>query len=321
MPLDYQPIIRFINEYSSFIVVGHEDPDGDCLYSQLAMGSLLNRLGKSACLVSPSPFGRPEIADLKPKFLDRISACGSTPEAVIIVDCSTAERTGRIADEISGLPTAVIDHHSSGETFGTVRYIDPSAPSVTFLILQLMTRLDLEPTPEEADWLLFGLCTDTGYFRHLGNGAGKAFRAVESLVEAGASTKSVYYRMFGNRSFASRQLLGKLLQRAEMRCDGRLLVTWEAPEDLEDFGIENRDSDTLYRELQSVAGCEVVVLVRSEDDEGCSVGLRSLERFDVGTLARNFGGGGHKNASGYYEKGTVFKVRDRIVHEIELRLS
>ena len=316
-----QPLIDFIQTHESFVVVGHEDPDGDCLCSQLAIDSLLRRMGKLSCLVSPGPFARSEIVVYQKRFETSLARAGANPEAAIVVDCSTAERTGSIAEEISGLPTAILDHHVSGIPHGTVRIIDPSAPSVTFLFLELLDALGERPTPEEADWLLFGLCTDTGFFRHLGEGTVPAFNAVARLVDAGASTKSVYYRMFGNRSFESRKLLGRLLERSESYCDGRLIVTTEELGDIRDIGPENRDSDTLYRELQSVAGCEVVVLVREENDQECSVGLRSLDAFDVGSLARTFGGGGHRNASGYTACGRAQTVRERIISEIVPLLS
>lgn len=315
-PHDFDPLIEFVDAHTTFVVIGHEEPDGDCLYSQLALASLIEARGKQACLVSPGPFLRPEISRLEGKFATSVSECPRRPEAALIVDCSTPNRIGRIADEIVDLPVAVIDHHAAGEEFGDVRCIDSTAPSVTFLIHRLMLHLDVTPSPTQADWLLFGLCTDTGYFRHLGGGTHMVFDTVARLVEAGASPKETYYRMFGNRSFTSRVLLGRLLSRTELHCDGRVLVSWETLEDLKEFGSEHRDSDTLYRELQAVSGCEVVLFVRAEGPGSCSVGLRSLERVDVGSIARAMGGGGHKNASGYNAEGSVETVRARALAEV-----
>jgi bifunctional oligoribonuclease and PAP phosphatase NrnA len=310
-------MLGFLSRYHSYAVVGHEEPDGDCLCSQLALASLMTKTGKRTCLLSPGPFSRPEIEHLAPRFLSSLADCSGAVEAVVVVDCSTKDRIGKIQHEVGALPVGVIDHHTAGEPFGSVRYIDSTAPSVTFLIHLLWSRLGHDITPEEADWMLFGLCTDTGYFRHLDEGTGRVFDTVRRLVDAGASTKSIYYRMFGNRSFASRRLLGRLLERAEARFGNRVLVTWESLDDLEEFGPGNRDSDTLYRELQAVSGCEAVVLVRAETATTTSVGLRSLDSLDVGEIARKLGGGGHRNASGYLAHGDLESTFSAIMQVFE----
>ena len=114
--------------------------------------------------------------------------------------------------------------------------------------------------------------------------------------------------MYGNRTLASRQLLGRLLDRAEPHYDSRLLVTWETETDVDEFGKLARDSDTLYQQLLGTRGCDVVVLVRFEDNETCSVGLRSFRQVDVGKAAKHFGGGGHSRAAGFSRNATVAEL-------------
>jgi bifunctional oligoribonuclease and PAP phosphatase NrnA len=303
-------ILKFFKQHESFAIIGHEEPDGDCLSSQLAIMSFLKREGKDAVCYSPGPFLRPEIKDIEGEFS---KGSAKAADAAIVVDCSTLDRIGRYSDDIAALPTAVIDHHSAGAPFGEVRYIDPSAPSVTFQILNIFEAAGINPNPREAELLFFGLCTDTGFFRHLGADSQAAFAASGRLVAAGASPKATFARMFGNRTHDSRKLVGRLLERAELRFDGRLLVTWESAEELEEFGKHQRDSDALYQQLQMVQGCDIVVLVRQESEETCSVGLRSSGDVDVGEIARGFGGGGHRGAAGCSRTGLALDVARDIV--------
>ena len=305
-------ILNFLKRYKNFAIIGHEEPDGDCLSSQLALKSFLKRLSKEAVCYSPGPFLRPEVRDLEGEFSkESVEAA----DAAIVVDCSTLDRIGRYSDDIKALPTSVIDHHSAGIPFGDVRYIDPGAPSVTFQILKVFDAAGLNPNLGEAELLFFGLCTDTGFFRHLGRDSKAVFAASERLVSAGASPKETFARMFGNRSYDSRKLLGRLLERAEQKFSGRLLITWESTEELEEFGKHLRDSDALYQQLQVVRGCDIVVLVRQESKEACSVGLRSSGDVDVGEIARDFGGGGHSGAAGFNYPGLAFNVaRDIVEH-------
>ncbi len=315
---DHLAILDFLKRFERYAIIGHEEPDGDCLASQLVLMSFLKRHGKEAVCYSAGPFLRPEVRDLEGKFSqEKIESA----EAAIVVDCSTLDRTGKYANEIAALPTAVIDHHSAGTPFGDVRCIDPQAPSVTFQILELFKAAGENPAHSEAELLFLGLCTDTGFFRHLERDSEKVFAASEKLVAAGASPKETFARMFGNRSFDSRKLLGRLLERAELKYNGRLLVTWESAEELEEFGKHQRDSDALYQQFQVVQGCDIVILVRQESAETCSVGLRSSGDVDVGEIARHFGGGGHRGAAGFDRPGLAFNVAMEIVEHFEAILG
>ncbi len=311
-----QELIDFLKAHERFIILSHKEPDGDCVGSSLALAHFLARIGKSASVFSPGPFKRPEIDAFKGFFSTSLPG----PEvlvgaAVIVVDCSTLERIGDFAEVISGLPVAVIDHHSSGNVFGDVRYILPAASSVSILIQFIIETWGLTPDAQEAEFILFALCTDTGFFRHLEGGSEEVFKAVARLVASGASPKAAHLMMYGGRSLESKLLLGRLLARSEGLAGNRIIYTYETLEEKEAFGAENRDSDTLYQSLQGVKGCEAVVLIREEAPGECSVGLRANNELDVGEIAKTYGGGGHRKAAGF----TFYGKRDdikRVVLEV-----
>ncbi len=307
-------IAAALSRFESFVIIGHQEPDGDALNSQLALGSFLKRRGKEVFLVSPGPFVRPEIMHKKKYFLDHLPEdISPSLTLAVILDCSTLDRIGYLADEIEGLTTAVIDHHASGNSFGDIVFIDSTAPSVTFLIQQIIEASGESLTPNEADLLFFGLVTDTGFFRHLEKDSGRVFKAAGRLIDAGASPKEAHYQMYGDRTLASRLLLGTLLTKAKALCGGRVITTRETRDDVARFGKINRDSDMLYQLLFSVQGVEVILLFRYEDEGELSVGLRSMRTIDVGSVAKQFGGGGHAKAAGF--------TWNRSYDEIERSLS
>lgn len=322
--MEYTPtmeIIDFIKEHERFIVCGHREPDGDCLGSQLAVSELLNKLGKKTLLVSPGPFFRPEINRLEPLFTTNIPAAFS-PEhsAAIITDCSTIERLGPLAEEVGKYRAGVIDHHSSGDPFGSAVWVDSASPSTTVLIYRLYQTFGIEPSLEAAEYLMFGIATDTGFFRHLGAGTGEVFRITAALVDLGVSPNTLHTEIFGSRTFPSRQLLGKLLNRTEEYYSGKLLITYQTLEDLEIYGQLNKDSDMLYMLLQGTKGTEVVALIREESAHECSVGLRSNRDIDVGKIAQNNGGGGHKRAAGFTVQNNRELVRDSLIDQFTILL-
>jgi phosphoesterase RecJ-like protein len=308
-------LIDFIRGGTKFIVAGHKEPDGDCVGSSLALCSALGRLGKEAIPCSAGPFKRPEVKPFASRFKSVLGEAERRGARAIVVDCSSPERTGDLESALAGLPLALIDHHSAGVHAGTdtLFYVDPEAPSVTFMILTLIETLGLSLTTEEAEYLFFGLCTDTGFFRHVDEQGADAFLYASRMIRAGASPKKTFNAINGGKSFNSRILLGIQLARAESHFDGRLIYTSEEYEETRRFGLEGRDSDSLYQLLLAAAGVEAIAVVRQETPEKCSVGLRSRDQVDVARIAGDFGGGGHKNAAGFAVPGLIRELKPKIL--------
>ncbi|MDR1862548.1 MAG: bifunctional oligoribonuclease/PAP phosphatase NrnA [Treponema sp.] len=312
-------LVDFIREGTKFLIVGHKEPDGDCVGSQLALVSVLRRMGKEALPCSAGPFKRTEVKPYEGFFISSPGEEERSGSRVIVTDCSSLERTGDLAPLLKGLPLAVIDHHGTGEfasagASGPV-YIAGGAPSVTLLILRLIEALGMPLERPEAELLLFGLCTDTGFFRHVDKSGAAAFDAAARMVRAGASPKQAFLSINGGKSLDSRILMGRILQRTEAHYGGRLLLSTEEYEETQRYGLEGRDSDALYQLLQSVEGMEAVVLVRQEkpDPPQCTVGLRSRSWVDVAAIAGSFGGGGHKNAAGVSVNALIADLKPKIL--------
>jgi phosphoesterase RecJ-like protein len=314
-------LVSFIEEGGAFLIAGHEEPDGDCVGSELVLASLLRRRGKTAVLCSAGPFKRPEIRQYEALFTAAPGEAERRNARVILLDCSSLERTGSLASRLAGLPAAVIDHHAADGKESAApdgpAFTDPSASSTTMLIHRLARTLNMALTPDEAQLLFLGLCTDTDFFRHVGSAGAAAgaaaFTAAAELTLAGADPRKIYQAINGGRSLGSRILLGRDLARCEALFGGRLLLTTEEYEETMKFGGQGRDTDSLYQLLQTVEGAEAVVIIRQETPERCAVGLRSRDAIDVAAIAASFGGGGHKNAAGLAVPGTIASLRPLVI--------
>jgi phosphoesterase RecJ-like protein len=305
------------------------------------MALLLRALGAEAHLFSSGPFRRPEIEDCQPLFEPRIppallaEARTQNNTGVLIMDCSTLDRIGPELRRDTGwllpqdgpegnaerLPLGVIDHHASGEDFGQVRWVLPLSPSTTLLVYSLFGTLGVEMDASVAEPLFLGLATDTGFFRHLTREADKVFAAAADMAGAGVNPNAVFFKMNGGRSLGSRRLAGRLLDRAEPRLNGKVLLTWAPLAEWKEFGAENWDSDTVFLNLQTVRGCEAVVLIREEEPGRFSVGLRANGGLNVGEIARRRGGGGHPKAAGYNSSQDREAILADLLGEMETFLS
>jgi phosphoesterase RecJ-like protein len=325
MPESFIPpleLLDFIKKYNKFIIMGHEEPDADCIGSQLALSSMLLRLGKKPLLRSSGPFRKTEVLPYKDLFSAKINEDDRTNAAVIIVDCPAPSRTGALCGAIKGLPLAIIDHHAPASTENRLSaadcaYIAAAAASSTVLVFSLFKALNLDISKDEACFLFLGLCTDTGFFRHIDSGGEEIFQIAASLVKLGANPKETFSKIHGGKTLNSRLLLGRVISHTESYFNGKLLVTTEELRETQKYGVENRDSDALYQILMSVEGVEAVAVIRQSSSAECAIGLRSLNSVDVSKIAAVFGGGGHKNAAGAYLKGSIAMLKQPLLDEFE----
>ena len=306
-------LFTFIKTGSKFIIAGHKEPDGDCIGCQLALRSALVRLGKTAIVCSAGPFKRTELKNYQNLFKNIPTEEEKSDARVLIVDCPSLERTGNLQDSIKKLPYAIIDHHVSiTNPISTVQapvYLDENASSCTILIEKLIKAFDLELTAEEASWLLFGICTDTGFFRHLTEKNDNIFESAARMVRHGASPRKIFKIINGGKSLNSRIMTGNILSRIESHYDGRFIISYETLEEFQKYGLEGRDSDTLFQMLLSIEGVEAIAIIRQESEENCTISLRSTDKVDVAHVAASFQGGGHKNAAGLTMKGDISFVK------------
>jgi len=312
-------LIQYIKTNSNFIIAGHKEPDGDCVGSQLALRSALLRLGKKAIVCSAGPFKRTELKGYAEHFetipKDTIDA------KVILVDCTSIDRTGDIMETLEKLPIAVIDHHAAENhqpsTLDRPVYVDDNMPSCTLLVYKLIKALGLEITKEEAVLLFFGMCTDTGFFRYLTEDNADVFFIASELIKCGASPKEIHKIIYGGKSLNSRILMGHILSKTESYFDGKLMLSYETLDEFNTFGIESRDSDSLNQMMLSIEGLEAFVTIRQECIDSCTVSLRSKDKINVAQIAYSFGGGGHKNAAGLTMKGDIPFVKQSILNSFQ----
>lgn len=309
----------FINNHDFFIVVGHKEPDGDCIASCIGVSKILEHFNKPFQLLSAGPFKRNEIKKYEEMFSPAMGFLDESDRkktGLIIVDCCEVSRLGDLDGDLNNLDTYIIDHHKTGDLpENSQGYINETAPACAYLIQLYYEAIIGEIPLETANILFLGICTDTGYFRFLGTDSADVFMAVSRLVSYGVNPKATYNEMNSGKAYSTRKLLGVLLSRAERYLDGRLVITYETMEDTKKYGAEGRDSDALYQLLLSSEKVEAAVFLRQDTALTCTGGFRSVDKIDVSQVAKKFCGGGHKNASGMSCNGRLDTLIPQIVKE------
>src|SRR4051794_16844183 len=313
---DLKAIADALRQHDRFLVVTHENPDGDALGSLLAATLALRELGKDAVmyLAGQTPLPR-EYAFMPLEALVRERPEDASDRVLLAVDCAKEDRIG---DEAL-LPLAPlvldVDHHHDNTRFGDVNLIVADASSTGEVLRDVFAELGVELTPELAEPLYIALVTDTGRFQYA-NTTPKALRLAAELVDAGADIHAVFQEVYESVEFAKLKLLARVLERARVLEGGLIIVSYLLRTDFAEVGAAEPYSEGLIDYLRAVEGAELAALIREPPrDEGPTrrVSLRaSVDELDVSAIARTFGGGGHRQAAGFSSEKSVDDITDLV---------
>ena len=287
-----QEVAEFLKTLDCVAVTTHVGADGDAIGAAAALVSLMRSLGAAAvfCHAEEVPG---YLRWLLPEEIFR-----ELPEGhdLLVVDTSRADRAGVPVPEAGARLN--LDHHEDNPFYGEYNLVNPRAAASAEIVADLYIELGVPMEKEAAEAIYAGIRTDTGDFRFR-NISPRAHELVADLLRAGVVPAEVHERINRRGSLEQLRIVGVSLANAQRY--GEVLISTVDNADYERTGAGELDSKEAIDQLRSVAGIDVVAHLR-EVPEGTKGSLRS-ERFDVGEIARLFGGGGHKLAAGYTRPG------------------
>jgi phosphoesterase RecJ-like protein len=307
-----------IRSHDRFLLVTHENPDGDALGSILALKLALDQLGKDSVMYlygdAPLPV---EYAFMPLDELRRRLPDDWRERVLIAVDCANDTRIGPEPEPLDGAPLVLdIDHHHDNTRFGQINLIVPNASSTGEVLRDVFAELGVELTPEIAEALYIALVTDTGRFQY-SNTTAKALRLAAELVEAGADVHAIFRRVYETVQFAKLKLLARALERVQIYDGGRLVVSYLLRNDFTDIGAAEAYSEGIIDYLRAVEGADMAALIREpRDGPARRISLRaSNDELDVSAIARKSGGGGHRQAAGFSSDDSIEEITEFIKRE------
>jgi bifunctional oligoribonuclease and PAP phosphatase NrnA len=288
-----------------FILVTHENADGDALGSLVAMQEVLRALDKdSVMFMATDEFPLP----YEYRFFVLDGLVSVVPDdvedrTIVFLDCGNIDRNPAHELKREGAHILNIDHHHDNTRFGTVNHVVPEASCTAEIVWDLMQPLGVEPTLPVAEALYVGLVTDTGKFMYENTGT-RAHEMAAELLGTGVDVHEIYKRLYEGIPYGKLELLARGLANVERYDDGRVTLSHLTAADFHETGAEENYSEGVIDHLRSVEGTAVAALVRDRLGKGQEgvrkVSLRaSDDRVDVSQIARAQGGGGHRQAAGF----------------------
>ena len=281
-------MLRYLFENTRSIgIIGHQNPDIDCLSSMFAIADISNQLNTDFQIYLNKPLPekysflnydnhRIEL-ELKPNHCKFIS-----------VDCANYKRLMHHPD-----PSKLIniDHHKSNTNYGSLNIVDISSNSTSQLIFKLLQNQNLHISKDLANNILAGIYSDTLSLQTK-NVNSEVLRTCSKLLKLGANLEKVVNNL-NKLSFRNLKTLGKVL------LNSKIHKNYAKSRIHGDLNKDHLRISSYY--LNQIPNTKMSVLMTENKKGEVRTSLRS-DTIAVDEIAKKFNGGGHKTASGFEYK-------------------
>ena len=313
----FQKLNEIINEYDSFIIMGHKDPDLDSFGSSLGLCEIIESFGKKAYVFLNDKHLERYNNNIRQAFekMEKDIVCvnersykkigGKT--LVIITDTHIEERL-EYPKLINEYDVVVLDHHIKNKKYikDTIfTYMDSNLSSMSELITYYAEYVNIDLDNVIATVLLAGIEIDTNGFNL--KTTSRTYQAASTLMEMGADC------------ILKQELLKEskedYLKRAT-HIGGSFMVTDNIAMCVINKMMTTKDLAEIAEELLNFEDVEAsFVIGKLEDSIGVSA--RSLGEIDVSEPMKKMGGGGHSsNAATQIKDKTLKEVKQEIINII-----
>lgn len=310
----FAEIADVLRRHESFLVLSHVRPDGDALGCQIAMGLVLQKLGKKVkvwneegLLEKFSFFPGGEIVTLPPNEAHDF-------DVVLALDTATRQRLGTPLESIRQAKVWInIDHHPSNPRYGDLVHIDSTAPATGQILFELLRTQDLPVDEAIAENLFAAISTDTGSFQYP-NTTARTFEIAADILRCGINVGRLSQQLYESYPRRRIELLRVLLDRMRFDADGRVASFSLPLATANELGVIPEDNEGLIDHLRAIQGVVIAIFFEELADGKVRVSMRSKdERADVCAICLSFKGGGHKLAAGARVPGTLDEVERRVI--------
>ena len=315
---DLARIVDAIHARQRFVLASHARPDGDAIGSQLAMVYALRALGKDAIAVNadappPPLMAFPGVAEIQigPRVEGEF-------DAAIIMECGDLARTG--VEGFGQHFVINIDHHPGNSGYGQLTWFDPGAAACAEMVYDLVHALGVPLTIEIATHIYLAILTDTGSFHYSGISP-RTFAICSECLEAGVDPVRIARDVYDSNNIGRLRLFGAVLSAMRIDASGRIAIIHVDHEIARASGGDYEDTDGLINQPLTVKAIQAVVLFKQIERSTYRISLRSKGNIDIGVIAKGFGGGGHKNASGCTVTGDLDALRKTFIEHIEAAID
>src|SRR5207248_5615713 len=136
-------------------------------------------------------------------------------------------------------------------------------------------------------------------------------------LEAGVDPVLVARSVYDANNLGRLKLFGAVLSAMQLDTTGRIAIVYLDHEMAREAGGTYEDTEGLINLPLTVKEIQAVVFFKQIEGEEYRVSMRSKGDIDIAAVARQFSGGGHKNAAGCTVTGAIDALQKMFVEKIE----
>ncbi|HOX41088.1 MAG TPA: DHHA1 domain-containing protein [bacterium] len=243
-------------------------------------------------------------------------------DAIVVLDAPDLERIGSPYENnpeiFYDVPVVNIDHHPGNDFFGKINLVDLTSTSTSEILVSILEALTGDPkflNEDIATCFLTGIITDTNSFQNT-NTTPKSLTVAAQLVALGGRQQEIIKNVYKTKPLSTLRLWGKAL--ASLRDEREYRFVWTElyeKDFLEVKATPNESSGVIDELLKTASGVDFALLL-TEKNKDVHGSLRSTSgNFDVGAIAKVFGGGGHTVAAAFELKNTTLEASSSLIIE------
>jgi phosphoesterase RecJ-like protein len=280
----------------------------------MAMAYALRAMGRHADVVMSDPAPPPLMQFPGVPAIRIASRIDGDYDASLVMECGDLGRTG-----VSGLDrffVVNIDHHPGNTGYGNLQWFDSSAAALGEMIFDLVHALGAPLTREVATHIYLAILTDTGSF-HYSSISPRTFDICGECLKAGVDPVLVARNVYDSNNMGRLKLFGAVLSAMQIDSSGQIAIVYLDHEMARAAGGTYDDTEGLINLPLTVKEIQAVVFFKHIEGQDYRVSMRSKGDIDIGAVAKEFSGGGHKNAAGCTASGPIESLQALFVEKIQ----
>ena len=311
----FEKLNELIKSYDNVIVMGHKDPDLDCLGASLGLIEVIESFGKKGYLFLNDKHLEIYNTNINQAFkkMQKDIVCVNERSCkkiegnilLVVIDVHTTDRV-ECPSLIDSYDTIVLDHHIKSKKYiknTKFIYIDTNLSSMSELITFYAEYNYIDLDNVIATTLLGGIEIDTNGFNL--KTTSSTYEAASTLMEMGAD------------SILKQELLKETKEEYMKRANfirNSFMINKDTAMCIVTMPTDSKELAEIAEELLTFEDVKASYSIGKLEKGLIAVSARSLGEIDVSNVMKRLGGGGHpSNAATQISDSTIKEVKQQII--------
>jgi phosphoesterase RecJ-like protein len=309
-------IKAIVRDGKTFAIVGHQNPDGDCIGACVTVAEILTIAGKDVSLFNDGDI------DEKFSYMPKVKEFNAKPmqehyDVLFVIDLGDVNRLGSLkflvdrADKI-----IVIDHHIKPTIQSDVLISLTNYASTGEILFNCIELAKVPLTTEIATAIYTSISCDTGCFL-FANTSSYTHYIAQKVMEFPIDIELINFKNFREYDRDYIPAIIYVIKNMTSAFGGRLAISVLPYSKVKKWQLTHEARHGFFKYTTDGKGIIASIFLTELKRGEFNVSLRSIGNIDVSIIARALNGGGHKNASGTTMTGTKNKIIKQLLEEFK----